>query len=46
MFIAYWLIVCSRLGDFAPEPQQFMGFQDILYEDSNLFSHEQEGKLP
>jgi hypothetical protein len=36
--------VCSLLGDFALEPQQFMGFQDDLYEDSNLFPREQHGK--
>jgi hypothetical protein len=46
MYVAYLLIVCSLLGDFAPEPHQFMGFQDDLYEDSDLFSHEQRGKLP
>jgi hypothetical protein len=45
MFVAYSLIVCSLLGDFAPEPQQFVGFQDDLYEDSDLFPHEQQGKL-
>jgi hypothetical protein len=40
------LSVCSRLGDFVPEPQRFVGFQDVLYDDSDLFSHEQQGKLP
>jgi hypothetical protein len=32
----------SLLGDFASEPQQFVGFQDDLYEDSDLFSHGNE----
>jgi hypothetical protein len=38
--------VCLLLGYFALEPQQFVGFQDDLYEDSNLFAREQQGKLP
>jgi hypothetical protein len=42
----YWLIVCLLLGDFTLEPQQFVGFQDDLYEDSDLFSREQRGKSP
>jgi hypothetical protein len=46
MIVAYWLIVRLLLGDFALEPQQFMGFQDDLYEDSDLFSYEQRGKSP
>jgi hypothetical protein len=41
MFVAYRLIVCSVLGDFAPKLQQFMGFQDDLYDNSDLFSCEQ-----
>jgi hypothetical protein len=28
------------------ELQEFVGFKDILYEDSDLFSCEQRGKLP
>jgi hypothetical protein len=46
MFVTYRLIVCSLLGDFTPELQQLVGFQDDLYKDSNLFSREQRGKLP
>jgi hypothetical protein len=46
MFVAYSLIVCSLLGDFTSEPRQFVGFQDVLYEDSDIFSREQCGKLP
>jgi hypothetical protein len=38
--------MCSVLGDLASEPQQFMGFQDDMYEDSDLFSREQRGKSP
>jgi hypothetical protein len=40
------MIVCSLLGDFALELEQFVGFQDDLYEDFDLFPHEQQGKLP
>jgi hypothetical protein len=46
MFVAYWLIVCLLLGEFTLESQQFMGFQDDPYEDNDLFSREQRGKLP
>jgi hypothetical protein len=40
MFVAHLLFVCLLLGDSAPKPQQLMGFQDDMYEDSDLFSHE------
>jgi hypothetical protein len=49
MFVAFWLIVwmcASWLGDLILELQQFMGFQDQVYEDSDLFFCEQRGKCP
>jgi hypothetical protein len=46
MFVAYWLIVCSRLGDLAPEQHQFMDFQDLVYMDSDLIFYEQRGMYP
>jgi hypothetical protein len=36
-FFAFWVIVCLALGDLASEQQQFVGFQDQTYEDSDLF---------
>jgi hypothetical protein len=52
MFVAFWLIVCPRLGDLASEQQQFMGFWDQVYEDFQgqvfedlqLFFPEKQGK--
>jgi hypothetical protein len=38
--------MCCRLGDFTLELQQFVGFQDVLYEDPDPFTCEQRGKLP
>jgi hypothetical protein len=34
----------SRLGDLTSEQQQFVDFQDQVYEDSDLFFYEQRGK--
>jgi hypothetical protein len=54
MFVAFLLIVCLRLGDLALEQQQFVGFLDQVYEDfqgqvfedSQHFFPEQQGKCP
>jgi hypothetical protein len=37
--------VCSLLGDFTPEPQQFVGFQDYLYEHSDLSFQSNEASV-
>jgi hypothetical protein len=36
--------VCLALGDLASEQQQFMGFQDQTYLDSDLFFCEQKNR--
>jgi hypothetical protein len=45
MFATFCVIVCLVLGDLSSEQQQFVGYQDQTYEDSDLFFCEQEASI-